>query len=118
MTFVARCVRGIEPILAAEIRGRLAAQGTVTGHRTVEFRTSSMSEASALRLGCADDVFLKLGDVEGIDHTRAALARLETAVASLSLDRALQTIGRMRHAPLPNGFTVVASFLGKRNYNR
>jgi 23S rRNA G2445 N2-methylase RlmL len=117
-TFVARCLRGIEPVLAAEIRRRSATEGTITGHRTVEFRTPSLPEASALRLGCADDIFLKVGDVEGIDHTRAALARLGTAVASLSLDRALQTIARLRQTPMPNGFTVVASFLGKRNYNR
>jgi 23S rRNA G2445 N2-methylase RlmL len=118
MNFVARCIRGIEPILAAEIEGRLRADLVGTAHRTVEFRTTSLPTSSALRLGCADDVFLHLGQADGIDHTTKSLALLATVAARLNFDEAFETLERLRSGPLPSRFTVVASFLGRRNYNR
>jgi tRNA (guanine6-N2)-methyltransferase len=117
-TFVARSIRGIEPILAAEIRGRLRGEVLAMNHRTVEFRTASWPSSSDLRLGSADDVFLYLGEAGGIDKTAKSLAVLGTAAEGWRFDAALEALGRSRSAALPNRFTVVASFLGRRNYNR
>lgn len=102
---MARTVRGIEEVAAAEIR----ALGRVEriGHREVLFH----ADVSGLDLRCADDVFAVAAEIEGVGHTRAALDVLTRAVRSVDL------------APLLAGrdvstMDVSASFLGRRTYNR
>ncbi|HWA77161.1 MAG TPA: methyltransferase domain-containing protein [Polyangiaceae bacterium] len=117
MRLLARSVRGIEWLLAAEIRAQGAAVSSI-GHRVVEFSVAGEPSDGQLRLGCADDVFLFVGELRGVDHRRASLATLTQATARMPLGQTLATLSSLRAAPLGWQFTVVASFLGARNYNR
>ncbi|XVQ09117.1 methyltransferase domain-containing protein [Spirillospora sp. CA-255316] len=104
---VARCVRGLEPALAAEIlRYGL---GTITrlGHREVHFRTQRPApEATGLRT--ADDVFLLAARMPDPGPSKAGLDALGGLAAEADLP----------NAPPATGVEVSASFLGRRNYNR
>lgn len=101
---VARTVRGIEDVVAAEIRtiGRI----DHIGHREVLFRCGSPDAALALRT--ADDVFLVAAEVTGIGHTKADLRLLAEAAEAVDIP----------HLRSGNSTDVSASFLGRRNYTR
>jgi tRNA (guanine6-N2)-methyltransferase len=109
---VARCVRGLEPIVAAEARGRLGARIQRVRHREVWLEGSGPA-SRWLGLRTADDVFVRIGVAPGISHVRASLSTLGKAAASVDWSSAIAAAAR------PAGpFDVVASFLGRRNYNR
>jgi len=138
-TLFARCLRGLEWVVAAELRGRLGAEVVATGHREVHFRLPGTPTA-ALGLRTADDVFLHVGSVSGLDHTRASLERLGDAASGLDVRGTAERVRAMRgsagsptgevtaSAGSPTGevtagtgsptLEVTASFLGRRNYNR
>jgi 23S rRNA G2445 N2-methylase RlmL len=111
---VARCVRGIEEVLAEEVREL----GTVlaVGHREVRF--TARPGPAVLGLGTADDVFAIAAEADRIGRARAGLDRLRCAVAAADLDRVLRV--RQRCGGLPGAPTldVSASVLGRRAFNR
>lgn len=99
---MARTVRGIEDVVAAEIRqlGRV----DHIGHREVLFRCATTDTALTLRT--ADDVFLVAAEVTGVGHRKADLRLLAEAAEAVDV-------------PLDgNSLDVSASFLGHRNYTR
>jgi tRNA (guanine6-N2)-methyltransferase len=109
---IARCARGLEPVVAAEARGRLGATVARVRHREVTLQGSGpLTRWLALRT--ADDVFLRAGRAGGITTVRAALPVIESASASIDWRAVLARAGFDR-----GPFEVVASFLGRRNYNR
>jgi tRNA (guanine6-N2)-methyltransferase len=108
---LARTLRGIEWIASDEVRTRFGVDEIAVGHRELRFALPSLSD-ELLALGTVDDVFLVLGEVEGLTRRRDSLARL--ASLSLNLDEVAGLLGR----PGPRTFRVTASFLGRRNYNR
>ena len=116
-TLFARCLHGLEWVVAAELGGRLAAQVVATGHREVHFRLPGAPSA-ALGLRTADDVFLYVASVSGLDHTRASLERLGDAVGALDVGAAADRVRALRGSAAPPTTEVTASFLGSRNYNR
>ena len=64
-TFLCRCIRGIEWVVAAEVRGRALGRVEALGHREVRFSTDGLPDAEALRLRTADDVlFIAAGAVD------------------------------------------------------
>jgi 23S rRNA G2445 N2-methylase RlmL len=115
--FFARATRGIEWIAAAEIAGR--AGGTVhdLGHREVHFSLSASGAGPLLGLRTVDDVFAWAGRVGGMGRARSSLGALARFPAS-GVAAAMASVAELR--PVPDGapFDVVASFLGRRNYNR
>lgn len=115
-SYLARCVRGIEWIGAAEICSRPGIAIEKLGHREIHF--SAPADAHLLDLGSADDIFLNVGLVAPIAHERAALAVLASGVQRLPwaarLPRLLASRGVRRFTSLQ----VIGSFLGRRNYNR
>ncbi len=113
----ARCLRGLEWVVAAELRGRLGAQVVATGHREVHFRLPG-TPAAALGLRTADDVFLQVASVAGLDHTRASLERLGEAAGALDVRGAAGQVHAVRGSAGSPTVDVTASFLGNRNYNR
>jgi tRNA (guanine6-N2)-methyltransferase len=114
--FVARCIRGLEDLLAGEI-GRLGlGEVLAIGHREVRFAGRARPEVLDLRI--ADDVFVPVAEVDGVGPVRADLARLRRAVAAADLERALRTRTVCGGRPAPAGVDVSASFLGRRTYNR
>jgi len=115
--FLARSIRGLEWVVAAEVKGRLGARITAISHREVHFRLSCLDpQLAALRT--ADDVFLTCGEVEGLDHTRTSLHRLSENIRELDFATPLSVLRRFRTIRYPDRFDVVASFLGRRNYSR
>ncbi|MEV6152421.1 methyltransferase domain-containing protein [Nonomuraea sp. NPDC052129] len=121
---VARAVRGIEPLVAAEIRR--AGLGVVRGvrHREVWFETADPGP-ELLGLRTADDVLLVAAVVEGIGRDREALGRLARAARELDAESltklAHQITGRATDRPYGvrgGGVEVSASFVGRRNYSR
>ncbi|KZM71316.1 methyltransferase domain-containing protein [Nocardia terpenica] len=115
---VARCLRGLESVVAAEIL-RLGL-GTITemGHREVHFYTTRPDPA-ILRLPTADDVFLLAADGPDIGPGRTSL----TALSGLAAEIDAPALSRSRRlcggpAGLGAGVEVSASFLGKRAFNR
>jgi len=115
--FLARSIRGLEWVAAAEVKGRLGARITAISHREVHFHLSCLDpQLAALRT--ADDVFLTCGVVEGLDHTRASLHRLSERIQGLDFATTLSVLRHFRSIRYPDRFDVVASFLGRRNYSR
>lgn len=117
MRLFARCVRGTEWLAAAELRARLGARIVARGHREVRFETDGPLEA-VLDTRTVDDLFLQVGSLDGLDHTRASLARLSEEVARLDLVAAVETVRAVRPLAGRPASEVSASFLGRRNYNR
>ncbi|TPQ22357.1 methyltransferase domain-containing protein [Streptomyces sporangiiformans] len=112
---VARCVRGLESAVAAEVLSSGLGVVTDLRHREVHFRTSR----PAPQLRTADDVFLfaaerpDVGTTKHDLHALAELAELTDADRLLSLRRALtKTPHRL------TGIDVSASFLGRRTFSR
>lgn len=120
---VARAVRGIEPLVAAEVHCRGLGTVRELRHREVWFETTAPSPA-LLALRTADDVLLAAAVVDGIGPDRSALRRL--ARAARDLDTALTGPGvrcpggsscSLTPAGAP-GLEVSASFVGRRAYTR
>lgn len=127
MTFriTARCVRGLEWLLAAEVAqvGDGAAGRITFAERQVTFEAAEI-DAGWLDLRTADDVLLDLGTLRGIDHTRAAVAELARRLTRIDFAAGLDLVRRARAQRFDGlafddvPFDVVASLLGRRNYNR
>jgi tRNA (guanine6-N2)-methyltransferase len=114
--FLARSVRGLEWLAAAEIETDLNGEIVEVGHREVVFNATHDSKVS--QLGSIDDLFFVCGKIDAIDRTRASLARLAEGVRKLPLARFLAKVEKLRAVRRSSGFEVVGSFLGRRNYNR
>ena len=61
---------------------------------------------------------MECGTLAGIDHTRAALGRLQEEVGDLDLQTALESVRAVRAVPDVPSFAITASFVGARNYSR
>jgi 23S rRNA G2445 N2-methylase RlmL len=112
---IVRCVRGLEPLVAAEARHALGATVVGARHREVWLRAAwpPADDGSEPALRTADDAFLRAGRVGGIGRTKADLARLGRAAAGVDW------AGVARRAGRPAGpFDVVGSALGRRNFSR
>ncbi|HTT51912.1 MAG TPA: methyltransferase [Streptosporangiaceae bacterium] len=118
---VARCVRGLEWILADEIASTtgpgLPAGGMRLAPRQVSFTVPRLTR-QLLTLRTADDLFLQVGTVTGVDQTRAALPVLAARLGQLSLGGPLTALRDLRDVPDKLTFDVVASLSGRRTYNR
>ncbi|RZQ62429.1 methyltransferase domain-containing protein [Amycolatopsis suaedae] len=115
---VARTVRGIERVLAGEVRDRGLGTVEQLDHREVWFRCPDPGPG-VLDLRCADDVFLVGTVVHGVGRARSGLRLLADAVKSVPVPELLAT--RARCAGRPAGAVAVdvsASFLGRRNFTR
>jgi tRNA (guanine6-N2)-methyltransferase len=107
---IARTLRGLEWIARGEVRSRLEVERVVLGHRELRFSAPLVPEL--LALGTVDDVFVFAAELDGVTRHRESLARL----ASLRFD--LGSLARLLGRSGARTFDVVASFLGRRNYNR
>jgi precorrin-6B methylase 2 len=103
-------------VVAAEL-DLLGATVTSIQHREVRFVLGPKS-IETLRLRSADDVFLEVGELVDLDHTRQSLERVEVEAPGLLWASAKEQLEQLRPAASWRAFTVVASFLGKRNYSR
>jgi 23S rRNA G2445 N2-methylase RlmL len=113
---VARCVRGVEDLLAGEIDARGLGGVEVIGHREVRF--SGRAAPALLDLATADDVFVLAAEVGGIGRARADLGRLRLALADADLEQVRQVRERCGGPPGAGTLDVSASVLGRRAFNR
>src|SRR5215472_13915954 len=113
---VARCVRGIEWLCAAELAGFEGASVERVGHRLVEWRAPLGRDL--LTAGTVDDLFVLAASLTGAGRHRAALDGLREQAAAIEADPLLEAVLALRPLPPGAAFEVVASFLGPRNYNR
>lgn len=121
-SLIARCARGLEWILAAEISGSGATSGLDPAglrlaQRQVSFTVARLT-AQLLALRTADDLFLGVGTVSGVDHTQAALPVLAARLAQLDLAGPVAALQDIRVLPGKLTLDVVASLAGQRRYNR
>ena len=113
---LARTLRGLERIAAAEVTQRLGPCSIELGHREVRFQVPRLTR-EILDLGTADDAFLVLYDGPPIGHRRADLAQLGRASAAVDLADTGARLAPIRRVA-SGAFDVSASFLGRRNYSR
>lgn len=115
---VARCLRGLESVVAADIL-RLGL-GTITeiGHREIHFR-SMRPDPMITRLSTADDVFLSVSHGLDVGSARASIVALADLVSDIDAP-ALRESRRLCGGPegFGRGIEVSGSFLGRRNFNR
>ncbi|NGO14172.1 methyltransferase domain-containing protein [Streptomyces sp. HC44] len=111
---VARCVRGLESTVAAEVLA--SGLGVVTGlrHREVHFRASW----PAPMLRTADDVFLLAAQRADIGTTKHGLQALAELAELADTDRLLRLRRGLTASDELTGIDVSASFLGRRTFNR
>jgi tRNA (guanine6-N2)-methyltransferase len=113
---VARCVRGVEEILAEEVRRRGLGSVQVMGHREVRF--DGRAGPTVLDLATADDVFVLAAEADGIGRARADLHRLRCALAGADVDRVRHVRELCGGPPGARTVDVSASVLGRRAFNR
>src|SRR5579859_1902184 len=115
MRLVARCLRGIEWICASELAA-LGARVEAVEHRLVA--CSAAITPALLEAGTVDDLFVLALDLADAGRQRSALAELRAQAGRVHSAPLVAAVEALR--PLPPGapFEVIASFLGRRNYNR
>ena len=111
---VARCVRGLEPTVAAEVLGSGIGVVTDLAHRQVHFRTSRPAPAAHLRT--ADDLFLLAARRPDVGTARSDLRSLTELAELADPDHLLRLRSSANLAP--TGVEVSASFLGRRTFSR
>ena len=117
-TIIARSVHGLEWVCAWEVCAAARVQGGVElRRRQVGFEVESVGPG-LLALRTADDVFLKLADVDGVGTAKGDLPALGMVAAGLDWERALRNLRAVRNVPEQGSFDVVASLEGRRSYNR
>jgi tRNA (guanine6-N2)-methyltransferase len=118
VTVIARCVHGLEWVAAEEIaRAVPGAHHIDLSRRAVTFSLPAPHPA-LLALRTPDDVFLRVGSVDGVGTTKDALPALAGRLAGLAWAGALTAVQRLRGYPEAPRFDVVASLEGRRTYNR
>jgi 23S rRNA G2445 N2-methylase RlmL len=105
----------MEWICAAELSDAGARVERVE-HRTVEYQAPL--GPGLLATGTVDDVFLLAARLTGVDHRRSALPDLRALAERVDAGHLLAAVETLRPVPPGASFEVVASFLGRRNYNR
>lgn len=107
-------VRGLEGVCAAE-----AAEVPGLNVQKIEYRRIMLETArpeDLLQLRTADDAFLFLGSLNGLDKQRSGLAQLAGWCRTLAFQPAACFLGKPGLANVAPVFSVSASFVGKRNY--
>ncbi len=109
--------RGIEPIALQEAGERLADMvAPDLAYRRLVFATGA-DPADLLDLRTFDDLFIDLGQWQGIGRPRAVLARMGDAAMALDLRDAAALCRAIRDVGTPPSFSVTVNFVGRRNYS-
>jgi 23S rRNA G2445 N2-methylase RlmL len=116
MHLLARTLRGLERLAAAEIRERLGVRRPELGHREVRVELRGPTPV-LLELGTVDDAFLVVHDGEPLGRRRSELDRLRRLATTIDVDEAASQIAALRPVG-GRSFDVTASYLGRRNYSR
>ncbi len=114
LNYFAVTFRGLEDLLAEELRELPTVSITQLQYRRVHFR--SEYEPQLTGLTCCDDLFLELAQWSGITRDRANISRMPGLLSHINLNDAIGHIRQYR--PIPNDYTisVTVNHVGKRNY--
>ncbi|MBK8035209.1 MAG: methyltransferase domain-containing protein [Chloroflexi bacterium] len=115
--YFARVTAGTETLAEREIAQLDGVQPLATEQRRLDFMYVG-HPADLLDLRSVDDVYVYVGELAQIDHTRAMLAAITAGVAQLDWGAALQPCRQVRPLPRQPSYTITASLLGGRNYTR
>ena len=108
--------RGLEPVSAGELALLPGVQVVETAYRRVSARIEG-DLARLLRLRTVDDVFLPVGEWDGLVPQRAALDRIRAESLRLELKAAVEAIAGLRDVGANISFSVSVNFVGRRNYS-
>lgn len=117
--FFARCLRGLEDICETELAAVKGVNIRGTSIRTIFFDYEG-SLHRLVEIPSLDDVFIHLGSLSGVDHTRAMLTEIPERMPSL-LGRLTESIDSIRSfrpfSPTPT-YSLTIGLQGKKNFSR
>lgn len=117
-TFLARTIRGLEWVAAAEVDTAVEGSHEIRlGVRDVRFRSPDITALPG-RLRCVDDLFVGIGAVDGVGFTKTAVDRIAERAARFDVGAAIEHVAKVRELPAAPSFDVVTSLDGKRRFNR
>lgn len=114
---MARTLRGLEDVAADEVVERGFGRIQHRRHREVWFYADG-ADHRLLDMRTVDDLFLLAAVVEDVRHTKENLVKFADAARSIDLSLLMRQRAECGNETDATGVDVVASFLGKRNYNR
>ncbi|WP_058235487.1 methyltransferase [Devriesea agamarum] len=118
MELIARTVRGLEWVSAAEIEKYLpGARRIWMDNRDVKFEYDG-SPSDLLHLRSVDDIFMVVSTIQNIGATKDAVAGFAQQVRQLNWGKALRQVKNVRPVPDDFFFDVVASIEGEHRYSR
>jgi tRNA (guanine6-N2)-methyltransferase len=117
VTFMARTIRGLEWVSAAEIQAVLGSRPITIEHRAVHFEHVGLPP-ELLTLGTVDDVFAVVCESGGVGRKRESLNALRRQMDRCDPVAFVPALRRLRAVPAHPSFDVTATFLGPRNFNR
>ena len=117
IAYFARTTRGVEELVRRDIAASAGAENAVCGDRTVEFSASAAPD-DLLKVRSVDDIFVEVGRLGGIERARSSLQSIKEQVQAMDFDGPLGVCAKVRQVPESAFFSVTASFIGRRNYNR
>ena len=97
LPILARTLRGLEWIGAAEVQARLGPPRIEHGHRELRFSVPELTE-ELTALGTVDDVFVVAATFDGVDRGRESLQRLAATQVDLDAYASLMLVSRHRVA--------------------
>lgn len=114
LNYFAVTFRGLEDLLAEELRELPTVSITQLQYRRVYFRSAYDPQLTGLT--CCDDLFLEVAQWSGITRDRANISRMQDLLSHINLTDAIGHIRQYR--PIPNDYTisVTVNHVGKRNY--
>jgi len=116
-TYSIRVPAGLEDLVAEDLENFLGCSDIKRDHRTL-FVTTDLEPETLSNLRGVDDVFVITGIFKGLSKERASLQVIESQLSSFSLSESISICSSIREVNLGKGFSITASFVGKRNYNR
>ncbi|MEM6800825.1 MAG: methyltransferase domain-containing protein [Bacteroidota bacterium] len=118
-SYFARCIRGLESLCERELRSLEGLDIKKKEIRTLFF-TYPKEALDLVKLKSVDVVFLFLAKIEGLDHTRASLGKIEEGLASLAIDfpEVIQQIKKLRTLAAKPSFGLTVGLQGKKNFSR
>ncbi|MBN8550483.1 MAG: RNA methyltransferase [Deltaproteobacteria bacterium] len=115
--YFARTLHGLEKLSWEDLAAHLASGPPSYSHRTFQF-SSAAAPSDFLELRGIEDIFVLAGKITGLTHERSSLKTIEDQVRLLPFTAALQICKSVRSFAPRERFSVTASFVGSRNYNR
>lgn len=117
--YFARCLRGLEDICEAELAAIEGLEVKGKGIRTLFFEYRGPA-AKLISLRSLDDVFIHLGSLSGMNHTRAMLAEIPDRLQLLleNLPEHIKIVRTCRRLSPALSYSLTIGLQGKKNFSR